>query len=117
MTIGKRIKTFRHEILGLKQEDFAKTLFLSQPYLSKIESGEKEIPEQIIFLLCTIYNLNIQWIKFGTGSLYNTGNELFNTMANIYHLSNEDIEFISYYVNASSEKKETLRKLHRLFEQ
>lgn len=117
MKIGERIKYFRHTILSVNQDAFAKSLYLSQPYLSKIESGNVKISEQILFLLSVVYNLNIEWINNGEGNMYNIESEIFKTLGKVYKLSEEDLNFITYYINVDSTKKETLRKLHRIFDE
>lgn len=58
MKLGERIRDRRLQ-LGLKQEDLAKLSGLSQPKISKIESGRTELDLTVV-QICDALNIDIQ---------------------------------------------------------
>lgn len=64
-----RIRELR-EKLQLNQEEFAKELELSRNYISLVENGQRNLSTQSIKLLCSIHNVNEQWLRNGTGEMF-----------------------------------------------
>jgi transcriptional regulator with XRE-family HTH domain len=69
MTKGDRLKQFREHI-GLGQSDFAKQVGLSQPHLSAMENGTREISAAVQFKIAEEYKqLNLDWLHHGRGEM------------------------------------------------
>ena len=67
MSKGDRLKEFREHI-GLGQSDFAKQVGLSQPHLSAMENGSREISAAVQFKIAEEYKqLNLDWLHWGRG--------------------------------------------------
>lgn len=64
-----RIKEIRNAI-GKNQTDFAKELSVSRSAICKIESGENTPSEQTIKLICSVFNVNEDWLRYGTGEMF-----------------------------------------------
>lgn len=65
-TIGERIKEIRSE-RGLTQQQFADSISVSRPFISRVESN-KEIPsDSLIKLIGVLYHYKYEWIKEGEG--------------------------------------------------
>ena len=64
-----RIKELR-ESLGKSQSELAKDLGLSRNYISLVENGNRNLSEQSQKVLCTLYNVNEEWLKSGTGEMF-----------------------------------------------
>lgn len=88
--IGKRIKALR-ERNGIKQSDLAKQLHLSQPDISRIESGKKNPDIDTIVALQSILNTTVQEIITDTHPENATvSDELGLSDASIRKLKNRD---------------------------
>ena len=64
----ERIKTLRKE-LGLSQDAFAEKLGLTKNYISLVENGNRNLSEQSIKVLCTMFNVNEEWLRTGNGEM------------------------------------------------
>ena len=67
----KRLKELRKS-LHLNQVDFAKKLGIKNSALSKIEKGINALTEQNIFLICSSYGVNENWLRTGKGQMFNS---------------------------------------------
>lgn len=56
--IGKRIKELRKE-KGLSQAEFAKTVGISQPHLSRVENGYENISKSVQELISIRFSLTV----------------------------------------------------------
>jgi len=86
MTINERIKEIR---LALKksQREFAKSVYISNGYLSEIETGNKEVKAGLIHLITNIFSVNSNWLLHGEGNMFNTTPE--EKMERIVNVFNE----------------------------
>jgi len=85
MNINERIKAFRNKA-GLKQDKLAAYLGIDQSMLSKMESGERRVPVEIIEKLSILYGCSVEdfdrddteikEIKFSLRSSTLTNNDL-----------------------------------------
>ena len=65
-----RIKLLRNTS-GISQEELAKTIKVTNTAVSAWEKGIRNPSEQSIRLICDAYNINEDWLKFGTGDMFN----------------------------------------------
>ena len=66
MTINERIKHFRKDYLRLNQTDFAERVGMKQTSISSIEKVGATITNQTLTTLCTVFNINRNWLIDGT---------------------------------------------------
>jgi len=69
MTILDRIRLIRKEI-GLNQNDFAGRIGLTQTSMSMIELGKTALTEKNIKLICATFAINENWLRNGTGQMF-----------------------------------------------
>ena len=69
MTINERIKELRKD-LKLNQLVFAEKLGMSQTAISWSEKSGNNIPDSTIKSICTIYNVNENWLRYGESPIY-----------------------------------------------
>ena len=67
--MNERLKSVRRE-LSLSQETFGKRLGVTGAGISKIESGNRNITEQMILAICREFNVNEKWLRDGTGEMF-----------------------------------------------
>lgn len=68
--MSDRIKQIR-VFLALSQADFGARIGITRSSVSKLESGENNPSEQTIKLICREFNINYDWLKYGTGTMKN----------------------------------------------
>lgn len=65
----ERLKIIRKK-LSLSQESFGKRLGVTGAGISKIESGDRGITEQMVLAICREFNINEEWLRNGTGDMF-----------------------------------------------
>lgn len=70
MSINQRVKQIRQS-LNLSQAKFAKALSISNGYIAGIELEHNNVNERLIKLICFTFNVSKEWIKTGTGNMFN----------------------------------------------
>lgn len=66
-----RIKEIRNA-LSLTQTDFAQRIGLSQTSLAMIEVGKRTFSNKHIKLICSEFNVNEKWLRYGEGDMFNS---------------------------------------------
>jgi transcriptional regulator with XRE-family HTH domain len=86
MTINERIKEIRLA-LNKSQREFAKSVYISNGYLSEIETGHKEVKARLIHIIASTFSVNTHWLLSGEGNMFNSTPE--GKMERIIGLFNE----------------------------
>lgn len=68
--MNERIKLLR-AALGLSQEDFGRPLGVKRSSICLIESGDRNVSNQILVAICREYNVNETWLRTGSGAMFN----------------------------------------------
>ena len=66
MDINERVKHIR-KAFGLTMEAFGKRLGVSKVAISRIESGDRNVTEQMLLSICREFNVNPDWLRDGIG--------------------------------------------------
>ena len=74
MTVNDRIKEIRHT-LNKSQREFASAVYISNGYLSEIETGHKEVKERLIHLISSAFSVSKHWLLTGEGRMFNSTTE------------------------------------------
>ena len=104
--MNKRIRELR-ETLKKSQDEFAKELELSRNYISLVENGQRNLSSQSIKLLCSIHNVNEEWLRNGTGEMFiqkTKDEEISEMLADVQKL--EDDEFKHRLISALAQLDE-----------
>lgn len=68
--MNDRIKELR-KMLDLSQEDFGEKIRFSRSHVSSLENGARELTDRVINDICREYNVSEDWIRYGTGEMFN----------------------------------------------
>ncbi|MDR3170905.1 MAG: helix-turn-helix domain-containing protein [Treponema sp.] len=68
-SVNQRIKQVR-EALSLSQVQFSKVISLSSGYLAGVEVEKRKANDRIIKLICSSFGVNREWLKTGTGEMF-----------------------------------------------
>lgn len=113
--MNNRIKQLR-EYLGKNQEKFGEELGLSRNYISLVENGQRNLSEQSFKVLCSLYNVNEDWLRTGEGKMFKsrTKNEEIVAFANSVMLLEDDKfkrRFIEALIKLDERDWEVLEKI------
>ena len=67
--LNKRIRKIR-TTLGLSQAKFSSLIALSSGYIAGIETGRIAVNERLIKLVCSSFNANEAWIRYGEDCMF-----------------------------------------------
>ena len=93
--MNKRIRELR-ETLKKSQDEFAKELELSRNYISLVENGQRNLSSQSIKLLCSIHNVNEEWLRTGNGEMFQPitkNDEISKLFGEVLKESNDDFKW------------------------
>lgn len=65
----ERLKELR-KALGLTQQEMADSIGIKRNTIANYETGRNEPVDAIFSLLCRTYNVNEDWLKYGTGQMF-----------------------------------------------
>lgn len=102
MTIGGRIKKIR-ETLGYNQRDFSQSIKIGQSTLAMLENGKREVNDRHIMLICTVYNINENWLRDGNGDMFISSSAEERFSKNVAKIQRTDNETLMRWVNAITE--------------
>lgn len=99
MTIGERIKKIR-KTLYLTQADFANKLNLRQATIGMYENGVRNVNERTIQQICSIFNINENWLRYGNGEMFKRSEAMtLDEFAKLNNLSDEELEIMRLYMS------------------
>lgn len=75
MTINERVKIVRtseelNRDCKMTMERFGERLGVGRTAISNIESGNRSVTDQVIKAICREFNVNPEWLRNGTGSMF-----------------------------------------------
>ena len=65
-TINKQIAALIHA-KGMNKSQFAESLNVSPQFISAVCTGTKQPSDRTIADICRVYNVNEDWLRYGTG--------------------------------------------------
>ncbi|GMO38969.1 MAG: hypothetical protein Ta2B_18480 [Termitinemataceae bacterium] len=82
--VNERIKQIR-TVLKFSQVKFAKIISISNGYMAEIEQGKNKANDRIIKLVCSSFNVNERWLRFGEGDMFSDNpNEQYTKLLSLY---------------------------------
>ena len=69
--MNSRIKELRN-LLGLSQFSFAEKIGIKQSTFCDIENSKSPITKRTIISICSVFNVNENWLRTGEGNMFNT---------------------------------------------
>ncbi len=104
--MNERIRKLR-KALDMTQQAFADKLGVKRNTVGQWECGINSITDQIVLSICREFNVNEDWLRYGTGEMFITKeSDEIDSLVKKYGLSNDDRILIEKYVDA----KESSRK-------
>ncbi|WP_154696468.1 helix-turn-helix domain-containing protein [Clostridium botulinum] len=99
MDIGNRIKTLRKDNLKLTQANFGEKIGLKATAIGQMESGDRNVTDRTIILICNTFDVNEEWLRNEIGPMFiPTPNDELKQFALKYKFNDIEFKFLSEYV-------------------
>ncbi|WP_077369674.1 helix-turn-helix domain-containing protein [Anaerosalibacter sp. Marseille-P3206] len=103
--MNNRVLQLRKE-LELSQEKFGKRLGVTGAGISKIESGDRNLTDQMIKAICREYYVNEEWLLEGKGEMFRTQDDLLKVIAdNLGNMDPMEERFLIEYFKLPEEHR------------
>ena len=108
MNLNNRLKELR-KALGLSQKAFAEKLGITDSGLSNLESGKRNLTEQMVISICREFNVNRAWLVEGVGDVFtNIPETVLDELALQYDLSDEERQLVSDFCSLPKDQRRAL---------
>lgn len=108
--MNTRVKALRKK-LNLSQQAFGQRLGVTAAGISKIESADRHLTEQMLRLICNEFGVNEQWIRSGEGEAFRPGlTSGLEQLARDYQLDETDIRIINEYITLDTAKRLVIKE-------
>jgi transcriptional regulator with XRE-family HTH domain len=67
--INERVREIR-TTLGLSQVKFSSIIAVSNGYIAGVETGRITVNERLVKLICSSFNANEAWLRYGEGDMF-----------------------------------------------
>lgn len=112
--MNERLKNLRKNILKLSQEAFGNRLGVTGAGISKIESGERALTEQMAKSICREFNVDYLWLTTGEGEIFTDLPEtILDELAMEYGLTDEEKELTKEFLELTKEERAVLMRFLR----
>lgn len=99
MEINNRLKIIRKE-LNLTQAEFGEKIGLTQSYVANLENSKRELSIKLIKSICSIFNIQENWLITGTGDMFTPKKNLSSNIIDTFkELKPEFQEYIIRQIN------------------
>lgn len=110
MTQGERIKEIRG-ILGLTLEKFGDKLGVTKVAISNIEKGNRNLTEQMVKSICREYNVNYDYLMYGTGEKFNDlPQTVLDELCAQYDLDELDKQIVEIYITTPKQLRDSVKE-------
>lgn len=106
--MNERVKQLRQE-LKLSGEKFGEPLGVKRSAISDIENGRNNLTEQMIKLICHEYNVNEEWLRTGSGEMFNKSkNTYLEDLKKQFQLTELQVNIVKSYLELSDTDKKSI---------
>jgi transcriptional regulator with XRE-family HTH domain len=108
--LNTRVKNIR-KLLNLSQQEFGSKLGVTGAGISRIESGKRNLTEQMIILICKEFNINENWLRNGEGEIFKQfSNAGIGELLQQFQLDDLDIRIINEYIMLDDKKRKVIKE-------
>lgn len=106
--MNERVKEIR-KALGLSGEKFGEKIGLGKMAISGIETGKNNLTEQTILSICREYNVNEEWLRTGSGEMFNKSkNTYLEDLKKQFQLTELQVNIVKSYLELSDTDKKSI---------
>ena len=108
--MNERIKELR-KILNLTTRKFGEKINITCGAVTNIEKGKRNMTDRVISDICREFNVNEEWLRFGTGEIFKEEAFSLDKYAKEKGATSFDIELIKIYLDMPNDLKNRLKDL------
>ncbi|WP_110955728.1 helix-turn-helix domain-containing protein [Anaerosinus massiliensis] len=106
--MNTRIRELRKN-LKLSQRDFGKRLGVKDNAISRIESGERNLTDQMFLSICREFSINEHWLRTGDGEMYIQSSDFsLDELAKKNNLVPLELDIIKDYMELDEKTRQSL---------
>lgn len=110
MTQSERVKEIR-KTLDLTMEKFGEKLGVGKTAISNIESGNRNLTEQMSKAICREYNVNYDYLMYGEGEMFDDlPQTIVDELCAQYELNDFDKALVEMYVSLPAGSRERIKE-------
>lgn len=110
MTQSERVKEIR-KALDLTMEKFGEKLGVGKTAISNIESGNRNLTEQMSKAICREYNVNYDYLMYGEGEMFDDlPQTIVDELCAQYDLNDFDKALVEMYVSLPAGSRERIKE-------
>lgn len=110
MTQSERVKEIR-KTLDLTMEKFGEKLGVGKTAISNIESGNRNLTEQMSKAICREYNVNYDYLMYGEGEMFDDlPQTIVDELCAQYYLNDFDKALVEMYVSLPAGSRERIKE-------
>ena len=110
MTQSERVKEIR-KTLDLTMEKFSEKLGVGKTAISNIESGNRNLTEQMSKAICREYNVNYDYLMYGEGEMFDDlPQTIVDELCAQYDLNDFDKALVEMYVSLPAGSRERIKE-------
>lgn len=110
MTQSERVKEIR-KTLDLTMEKFGEKLGVGKTAISNIESGNRNLTEQMSKAICREYNVNYDYLMYGEGEMFDDlPQTIVDELCAQYDLNDFDKALVEMYVSLPAGSRERVKE-------
>lgn len=110
MTQSERVKEIR-KTLDLTMEKFGEKLGVGKTAVSNIESGNRNLTEQMSKAICREYNVNYDYLMYGEGEMFDDlPQTIVDELCAQYDLNDFDKALVEMYVSLPAGSRERIKE-------
>lgn len=107
----ERIKQLRKE-LDLTQQRFAERIGIKRNTIATYESGRNEPIDAVVSLICKEFNVNENWLRYGTGSTFvETDTFSLDEFAKNHNATDLELEILKSYFELDTKTRQAILSL------
>lgn len=106
--MNTRINLLR-KTMGLTLEQFGERLGVSKAAVSRWESGDRNLSDQTIFLICKEFHVNHGWIRTGMGEMFDEPVSVkLDELADAHNLKDDQRALVERFIKLSPEARQAV---------
>lgn len=112
--IHERIKALRKS-LDLSGEAFGEKIGISKTAVSYLENGKNSLTESNIILICNIWDVSEDWLRHGTGDMFNPEEDNLDYLIGKYggDLSPEIEALIKTFLTLTEDERKAVDSIYK----
>lgn len=108
--MNNRLKELRKKT-GLSQKDFGDRLGVTSAAICTIETGKRNLTEQMARSICHEFNVNYDWLKYGEGEIFSvTPESIVDELSMRFDLDELDYQIILGYLQLPASDRAAIKR-------